>query len=151
MNDWKPNSLLDLVFTNVPDIFCPSAEMMPPISSSDHLPVVIRSNRVRPFVNNFQATKFTVRWHYDLKDDENMKEALMLDDWEHVFQPRDDINKMWELWKKQFFKEMKSFISHFMHTPVKAKHSRSPPLFNNDIHRLVRANTASSKGRVHRD
>ena len=44
---------------------------------------------------------------------------------------------MWELWKKQFLKEMKSFISHNMHTPGKAKHSRSPPWFNNDIRRLV--------------
>ena len=90
MNDWKPNSLLDLVFTNVPDIFCSSFEVMPPIRSSDHLPVVLRSNRVRPFVNNFQVANFTVRWHDDLKDDDKMKEAFMLDDWEHVFQPKDD-------------------------------------------------------------
>ena len=51
-----------------------------------------------------------------MKDDDKMKEAFMLDDLEHVFQPKDDINKMWELWKKQFFKEMKLFTSHNMHT-----------------------------------
>ena len=38
----KPESLLDLVLTNTPEYFHESARPMPPIGSSDHLPVVAK-------------------------------------------------------------------------------------------------------------
>ena len=38
-----PTGLLDLVFSNVPELFDPYASVMPPISSYYHLPVAISS------------------------------------------------------------------------------------------------------------
>ena len=39
-HEGKPNSLLDLVFTNDTDTFHSSVDVLPPIGTSDHLPVV---------------------------------------------------------------------------------------------------------------
>ena len=48
-HDGEPESLLDLVFTNVPELFSNSARVLPPISSSDHLPVVIQNKSAEYF------------------------------------------------------------------------------------------------------
>ena len=40
-SEGKPSSLLDLIFTNTPHLFSSSAEVMAPLATSDHLPVVV--------------------------------------------------------------------------------------------------------------
>ena len=75
----------------------------------------------------------------------------MLDDLEHVYQPRDDINKMWELWKKQFFKEMKLFTSHNVHTLGKLNIPADRHGSTTTFGAWCVQKTASSKGHVHRD
>ena len=37
----KPESLLDLIFTNISDGSAPNVDVLPPLSTSDHLPVVL--------------------------------------------------------------------------------------------------------------
>ena len=71
-HDGEPESLLDLVFTNVPELFSNSARVLPPISSSDHLPVVIQNKSAEYFnpqktqkhsiPNGFTIKKIKIRW-----------------------------------------------------------------------------------------
>ena len=59
-----PASLLDLVFTNIPDLLSPLVDVMAPIGRSDHLPVVVqnaplqlkhpRCNFITPWSSNCQ-------------------------------------------------------------------------------------------------
>ena len=43
MVQWLVLYIIVLIFSNVPDLFSPSVNVMPPISSSDHLPVIVHS------------------------------------------------------------------------------------------------------------
>ena len=47
-NEGKPTSPLDLAFTNVPHLLEAPAEVMPPLSPSDHLSVTSSSNAQLP-------------------------------------------------------------------------------------------------------
>ena len=136
-HDGEPESLLDLVFTNVPELFSNSARVLPPISSSDHLPVVIQNKSAEYF--NPQKTQTYTKWIYHQKDQDKMNDAFLLDDWTNVFL-HTDIDEMWTQWKSRFFSEVKKFIPCVEPQFSKRPHSRiSPPWFNNDTRRLVRA------------
>ena len=66
-NDRMPTSLLDLVFSDVPDVFHSSVDVMSPISSSDHLPLVIRN--IVNAKSNRKKINQSVRWHCSQEDD----------------------------------------------------------------------------------
>ena len=136
-HDGEPESLLDLVFTNVPELFSESARVLPPIGSSDHLPVVIQSKSAEYF--NSQETPTYTKWTYHQKDQEKMNDAFLYDNWKDVFL-HTDIDEMWSQWKSRFFSEVKTFIPCVEPQSSKRTHRRiSPPWFNKDIRRLVRA------------
>ena len=68
-----------------------------------------------------------------------MNDAFLLDDWTTVFL-HTDIDEMWTQWKSRFFSEVKKFIPCVEPQFSKRPQSRiSPPWFNNDTRRLVRA------------
>ena len=104
-HDGEPESLLDLVFTNVPELLSNSARVLPPISSSDHLPVVIQNKSAEYF--NPQKTQTYTKWIYHQRDQDKMNDAFLLDDWTNVFL-HTDIDEMWTQWKSRFFSEVKN-------------------------------------------
>ena len=108
-NAGKPESLLDVIFTNVPEYFPEPATTMPPISTSDHLPVVVECSITKK-PNHQSPGRDVTKWHYFLKDRQKMDNAFLYDDWEHVFQPYNDINEIWNRWKQSFFKDIETFI-----------------------------------------
>ena len=133
-HEGKPSSLLDLAFTNAPHLFAAPAEVMPPISTSDHLPVTVQCSitpKLYPIVNS-EYTK----WQFDLKDRHKMDNAFLYDNWEHVFQPYNDINNIWNRWKLAFFKEIESFIPKRIIR--KSNHPFSAPWFTKDLKHLIR-------------
>ena len=110
-HEGKPNSLLDLVFTNDTDTFHFSVDVLPPISTSDHLPVVVHYCPAKDLSQNNQyPSKIYKKWHFSQKHNNNMAEAFIFENWQHVFDP--SLNETWDRWKEQFFKEVKSFIGH---------------------------------------
>ena len=69
-----------------------------------------------------------------------MAGAFIFENWQHVFEPSLNINETWDRWKKQFFKEVKSFIGHEIKNDDHEKTtSKSAKWFNKDICRLIRA------------
>ena len=151
-NDGVPESLLDLVFTNSPN-FVNATHVLPPISSSDHLPVLVQSS----FSSEIDCKNQTVgsrrlKWLYHRKNKDRMSEAFLYDNWSHVFThdpDGDDIDKIWEKWKDQFFKEIRTFIPCLTVSGQSSKSScRSPPWFNKEILQIVRTKNRLSKGRV---
>ena len=68
-NAGEPISLLDLAFTNVPSLFN-SAKVSQPISSSDHLPVILNTSLagqfnppvIRNYKNGSTAIRITIEW-----------------------------------------------------------------------------------------
>ena len=69
-----------------------------------------------------------------------MAEAFIFENWQHVFEPSLHINETWDRWKKQFFKEVKSFIGHEIKNDGHEKTTlKSAKWFNKDICRLIRA------------
>ena len=83
-NAGEPISLLDLAFTNVPSLFN-SAKVSQPISSSDHLPVILNTSLAGQF--NPPVIRDYKKWLYLKKNNYRMAEAFLFDDWTHVFQP----------------------------------------------------------------
>ena len=71
-----------------------------------------------------------------------MSEAFLYDNWSHVFThdpDGDNIDKIWEKWKDQFFKEIRTFILCLTVSGQSSKSScRSPPWFNKEILQIVR-------------
>ena len=141
-NDGVPESLLDLVFTNSPN-FVNATHVLPPISSSDHLPVLVQCS----FSSEIDCKNQTVgsrrlKWLYHRKNKDRMSEAFLYDNWSHVFThdpDGDDIDKIWEKWKDQFFKEIRTFIPCLTVSGQSSKSScRSPPWFNKEILQIVR-------------
>ena len=102
-NEGKPSSLLDLIFTNTPHRFSSSAEVMAPLATSDHLPVVVECSIAKTSFHPVVGGEYT-KWHYALKDVEKMEDAFLYDNWEYVFQPYNDINEIWNRWKSAFLK-----------------------------------------------
>ena len=110
---FSQDSLLDLVFTNDTDIFHSSVDVLPPISTSDHLPVVVHYCPAKDNLsqyNPYPSIKY-IKWNFSQKHN-NMAEAFIFENWQHVFEPSLNINETWDRWKEQFFKEVKSFIGH---------------------------------------
>ena len=65
----KPNSLPDLVFTNDTDTFHSSVDVLPLISTSDHLPVFVHYCPAKDNLsqNNKYPSKKYIKWHFSQK------------------------------------------------------------------------------------
>ena len=70
-NEGKPTSLLCLAFTNAPHLFGAPAEVMPPLSTSDHLPVIIQCSITAKFNPDAVNSEYT-KWQYASKDHPKM-------------------------------------------------------------------------------
>ena len=109
----KPESLLDLIFTNISDGSAPTVDVLPPLSTSDHLPVVLNGLKTKsPQPKKSEGHGNRIKWLFERKDKERMSDAFLYENWEQVFQPFNYINETWNRWKLQFFQEIKSFIPH---------------------------------------
>ena len=146
-NNGEPSSLLDLAFTNVPHLLNYQALVSQPISTSDHLPTLIKTSITHqppePVKNVSKS------WMYSQKDHVKMMNSFLFDEWSHVFQPEDDINEIWIRWKQQFFLEVESFIPCVQRTSQ--DRPKQPPWFNRSIGQLIRTknrlfNRARSSG-----
>ena len=131
-----PESLLDLVFTNASDLFDAPAQVFPPISSSDHLPVVVHCTLSCRF--SCPPTIDQVCWQYHLKDQNRMSNAFLFENWAHVFDTN-DIDNVWTKWKEQFFPEVADFIPFVVYTKRQTTQSKFPPWLNKEVRQLVRA------------
>ena len=87
----------------------PSIEVMAPLTTSDHLPVIIECSIARTSFHPVVGGEYT-KWHYALKDVGKMENAFLYDSCEYVFQPYNDINEIWIRWKSAFFNDNESFI-----------------------------------------
>ena len=92
-NGGKPTSLLDPAFTNAPHLFGAPAEVMPPLSTSDHLPVIIQCSITAKFNPGAVNSEYT-KWQYASKDRHKMDKAFLFDNREHVFKLYNDINEI---------------------------------------------------------
>ena len=141
-HEGKPNSLLDRVFINDTDTFHSSVDVLPPISTSDHLPVVVHYCPAKDNLSQYNPypSKKYIKWNFSQKHNNNMAEAFIFENWQHVFEPSLNINQTWDRWKEQFFKEVKSFIGHEIKNDGHEKTtSKSAKWFNKDICRLIGA------------
>ena len=131
----KPESLLDLVLTNTPEYFHESARPMPPIGSSDHLPVVAKYQSIITKSKPATSSEYT-KWLFPLKDVRKMDDAFLYDNWEHVFQPYNDIDETWTRWKLAFLKDLEIFIPK----STWKSHNRTPsaPWFSKELKQLIR-------------
>ena len=131
----KPESLLDLVLTNTPEYFHESARPMPPIGSSDHLPVVAKYQSIITKSKPATSSEYT-KWLFPLKDVRKMDDAFLYDNWEHVFQPYNDIDETWTRWKLAFLKDLELFIPK----STRKSHNRTPsaPWFSKELKQLIR-------------
>ena len=131
----KPESLLDLVLTNTPEYFHESARPMPPIGSSDHLPVVAKYQSIITKSKPATSSEYT-KWLFPLKDVRKMDDAFLYDNWEHVFQPYNDIDQTWTRWKLAFLKDLELFIPK----STRKSHNRTPsaPWFSKELKQLIR-------------
>ena len=131
----KPESLLDLVLTNTPEYFHESARPMPPIGSSDHLPVVAKYQSIITKSKPATSSEYT-NWLFPLKDVRKMDDAFLYDNWEHVFQPYNDIGETWTRWKLAFLKDLELFIPK----STRKSHNRTPsaPWFSKELKQLIR-------------
>ena len=138
----KPESLLDLVLTNTPEYFHESARPMPPIGSSDHLPVVAKYQSIITKSKPATSSEYT-KWLFPLKDVRKMDDAFLYDNWEHVFQPYNDIDETSTRWKLAFLKDLELFIPK----STRKSHNRTPsaPWFSKELKQLIRRKTGSSK------
>ncbi len=133
----QPISLLDLVFTNFPGDYC-KCSTLPPVSSSDHLPVLIRTALAigipKDGQNRVELAKKS--WKFKAKDHEGMMNAFSPDDWEFLDSPEvNDINVLWCQWKDNFLQEVTRFI------PVRFSNRSSkiyPPWFHHGLRHLTR-------------
>ena len=85
--DGVPERVLDLVFTDAPDLFDAPAQVSPPISSSDPLPVVVHCTLSCRFSR--PQTSDHVHWQYHLKDQNRMSDAFLFENWAHVVHKND--------------------------------------------------------------
>ena len=126
-------------------IFFPLRGYMPPISSSDHLPVIVQSTEnYHSTIQNSSGYVPTLtsqtQWYFYLKDKEKMLDAFQFDNWAHVYEQYHDMNETWRRWKEQFLKDVQSFIpsrSTTIQTSLKRHHS-THPWFSRDIRSLIR-------------
>ena len=125
------------MFTNDPEYVYESATALPPVSSPEHLPIMIKTS-INHYRNTQNSQNYT-RWKYHLKDAKKMSDPFLLEEWNHVF-VSSNINEVWYKWKDQFFSTVESFIPREDKQNFKTCHGRlAPPWFSNDIRRLVRA------------
>ena len=131
----KPESLLDLIFTNTLTVLLQM--FLPPISTSDHLPVVLnclKTKSTQP--QKSEGCSNRIKWLFERKDKERVSDAFLHENWEQAFQPFNDINETWNRWKLQFFEEIKSFFSH--RTVTNSLKHRTALWFTKDLKKLTR-------------
>ena len=87
---------------------------MAPLTTLDHLPVVIECSIARTSFHPVVGGEYT-KWHYALKDFGKMEDAFLYDSWEYVFQPYNDINEIWNRWKSAFFLTILNHSSQNLH------------------------------------
>ena len=110
---------------------------LPPISTSDHLPVVLnclKTKSTQPQKSEGRGNR--IKWLFERKDKERVSDAFLYENWEQAFQPFNDINETWNRWKLQFFEEIKSFISH--RTVTNSLKHRTALWFTKDLKKLTR-------------
>ena len=108
---------------------------MPPIGSSDHLPVVAKYQSIITKFKPATSNEYT-KWLFPLKDVRKMDDAFLYDNWEHVFQPYNDIDETWTRWKLAFLKDLELFIPK----STRKSHNRTPsaPWFSKELKQLIR-------------
>ena len=137
-----PVSLLDLAFTNVPDLFSPMVDVMHPIGLSDHLPVVLHTaahhRTAVPLAQRASMRTPTTKWCFEPQDCDRMNDAFLFDNWTHVFERAENINETWERWKKQFFDDLQLFLPYRVTPTNHGKNRSSPAWFDKNIRHLIR-------------
>ena len=137
-----PVSLLDLAFTNVPDLFSPMVDVMHPIGLSDHLPVVLHTaahhRTAVPLAQRASMRTPTTKWCFEQQDRDRMNDAFLFDNWTHVFERAENINETWERWKKQFFDDLQLFLPYRVTRTNHGKNRSSPAWFDKNIRHLIR-------------
>ena len=126
----NPGSLLDLIFTNISD------GSAPPISISDHVPVVInglKTKSTQPKKSEGHGNR--MKWLFEKKDKERVSDTFLYENWEQVYQPFNNIHETWNRWKLQFFQEIKSFIPH--RTVTNSLKHHVAPWFTKDLEKLI--------------
>ena len=130
----QPCSLLDLAFTNLPD-YCRSGTL-PPLSSLDHLPVMVNVNLEIYTSGQSYCRPFSVRQkrNFGGKRLEKMLKSFCPSNWEWLHHSDStDIDSLWSRWKKQFFEE----IDHFIPTRSTAPSSeKSKPWFTSYLYTI---------------
>ena len=108
---------------------------MPPIGSSDHLPVVAKYQSIITKSKPATSSEYT-KWLFPLKDVRKMDDAFLYENWEHVFQPYNDIDETWTRWKLAFLKDLELFIPK----STRKSHNRTPsaPWFSKELKQLIR-------------
>ena len=136
-----PVSLLDLAFTNVPDLFSPMVDVMHPIGLSDHLPVVLHTaahhRTAVPLAQRTPMRTPTTKWCFEQQDRDRMNDAFLFDNWTHVFERAENINETWERWKKQFFNDLQLFLPYHVTRTNHGKNRSPPAWFDKNIRRLI--------------
>ena len=101
-------SLLDLVFVNIPEVV-PSARVLSPLS--DHLPILLYTHLQTPCFYRIQTANTTsddnnhyvqeiARWYVRRADLESVENSISEADWESVFAGKKFVfNKIWNDWK----------------------------------------------------
>ena len=146
----KPEGLLDLIFTNISDGSAPNVDVLPPISTSDHLPVVLNGLKIKstqPKKSEGHGNR--IKWLFERKEKERVSDAFLYENWEQVFQPFNDINETWNRWKLQFFQEIKSFILH--RTVTNSLKHRAAPWFTKDLKSLFEWKIVCSRKLAHQE
>ena len=137
-----PVSLLDLAFTDVPDLFSPMVDVMHPIGLSDHLPVVLHTaahhRTAVPLAQRASMRTPTTKWCFEQQDRDRMNDAFLFDNWTHVFERAENINETWERWKKQFFDDLQLFLPYRVTRTNHGKNRSSPAWFDKNIRHLIR-------------
>ena len=132
----QPCSLLDLAFTNLAD-YCRSGTL-PPLSSSDHLPVMVNVNLEIYTSGQSYCWASSARWkrNFSSKSLEKMLKSFSPSNWKWLHR-RDgtDIDSLWSRWKKQLFEEVDHFIPACSTAPSSQKSKR---WFTSYLQHLIR-------------
>ena len=102
------NSLIDLVLLPNPSM-CMSVEMLPPISTSDHLTLKLTLTlKVSCTTKRKQETR--VHWMYSRADFDLAKSLILSTPWDILI--TDEIETSWYHWKQHFMNIMELVIPH---------------------------------------
>ena len=133
----RPESLLDLAITNVPECFLPP-RTLEPLSTSDHLPIIleIKNNNNKFFPRPISDPSPSKHYLFGQKNSDAMLEAFTSPVWTEIFSST-DINEVWLKWKNQFFAEIEDFIPTKDNTKNCNRH-KNAPWFTKNLRGLTR-------------